>query len=87
MSELIDAGYRDPWDERDDIPDDPPTREEYDPTIRELGSEQLKRLLELGAGLDQVLARDELQRRAGAGYQPSLLGPAEQLATRRSPPR
>lgn len=42
--ELVDVGYRDPWDERDDIRDDPPTREEYEPdtgpSIVELGSEQ-----------------------------------------------
>lgn len=31
--ELVDVGYRDPLDERDDIPDPPPTRDEYEPEL------------------------------------------------------
>lgn len=91
MSDLVDVGYRDPCEEPDVVRDDRPTPEEYAdddrPRIAELGSDQLERLLAFGTGIDQVLARDELERRGGAGYQPSLLGPIEQLATtrRRSP--
>lgn len=88
MSELVDVGYVDPGDERDDIADPSPSAAELSddpiaargPSIAELGRDQLKRLLEFGSGIDQVLARQELERRAGAGYQPSLLSPAQRLA-------
>lgn len=48
--------------------------------VAELRNDQLERELAFGHGVRQVLARDELERRAGAGYQPSLLSPAERLA-------
>lgn len=88
MSELIDVGYHDPLDERDDTPDPPPSPDEYQnaparaprPAIGERGRDELEQLLAFGSGVEQVLARDELQRRLGAGYQPSLLGPTERLA-------
>jgi hypothetical protein len=87
--ELVDVGYRDPWEEPDIVREPAPGPEEYAdgdrPRIVELGSDQLERLLAFGTGMDQVLARRELERRAGAGYQPSLLGPAEQLATSTKP--
>jgi hypothetical protein len=91
MSELVDVGYRDPWEEPDIVREPPPTPDEYAdgdrPRIAELGSSQLEQLRTAGDGMDQVLAQRELERRAGAGYQPSLLGPAEQLAASRKPAR
>jgi hypothetical protein len=86
---VIDVGYRDPTD------DDPaPERERPSPDdavldplpvastpIRELTRAQLERELAFGNGIRQVLARDELSRRAGDGYQPPLFGPL----TARSP--
>lgn len=87
MSELVDVDYRDPWDPRDERPDPPPSRAEYEhdsvaPAARERPRrrDELEQLLAFGSGVEQVLARQELERRAGAGYQASLLGPAERLA-------
>lgn len=89
MTELVDVGYHDPWEQRDDVADAPPSREEYDPDVaapahaRPRTRDELEQLLTFGSGIEQVLARQELERRAGAGYQPSLLGPAERLAQTR----
>ncbi len=47
--------------------------------IGELDRGQLERELAFGSGIRQVLARDELERRAGDGHQPSLFGPLERL--------
>ena len=82
---FIDVGYRDPTDDdfppperdlpsADDVELDPPGRLPA-PAIAELGREQLERELAFGAGVRQVLVRDELLRRAGDGYQPSLFAP------------
>lgn len=99
MSEQIDVGYRDPWDPCDDaIPDPPPSPDEYRdvrdrhvpaarPPIGELGQADLEQLLAFGAGVEQVLARDELGRRAGAGYQPSLLTAEQRVAEAMTRPR
>lgn len=98
--ELVDVGYRDPCDDRDDVREPPPARAEYDdepqrhpvtvaaraPAIGELSRDELEQLLAFGAGVEQVLARTELERRAGAGYQPSLLT-AAQRAAETAPPR
>lgn len=80
MSELIDVGYRDPWDEREPEPAERPSPAEYTDDFRALPRAELEQLLAFGAGAEQVLARAELGRRAGTGYQPSLLGSAERLA-------
>lgn len=51
-----------------------------DQPVAERGRDELEQMLAFGSGIEQVLARDELQRRAGAGYQPSLLSPVQRLA-------
>jgi hypothetical protein len=55
------------------------------PAIGELGPGELEQLLAFGSGIEQVLARDELERRAGAGYQPSLLSAAQRVAETAAP--
>lgn len=79
---FIDVGYRDPLDDNEPRPErDLPSAEELavDPAVpmRELGRTQLERELVFGSGVRQVIASDELLRRAGDGYQPSLLEPHE----------
>jgi hypothetical protein len=82
---VVDVGYRDPMDEpdvdRDDTaapgPDDLTQDQPAPPLltpIGELSPAQLERELAFGNGIRQVLARDELERRA-SGYQPALFGP------------
>jgi hypothetical protein len=82
----VGPGYRDPLEDRDvvDVVDDvdgPTQLDRYDDApVGQRASAALQRELTFGAGVDQLLAREELERRAGDGYQASLLGPTEQLA-------
>lgn len=74
---FIDVGYRDPTDDNEPRPEcvRPDADDLVLDPIPELDRQQLERELAFGNGIRQVLARDELQRRAEGGYQPPLFSP------------
>lgn len=81
VGDQVDAIVYDDVPPEIDVPRPAAGDEILDPLLPmgELDRAQLERELAFGAGVRQVLARDELERRSGDGHQPSLFGPLERL--------